>query len=99
MNPKRMFDRCLPAVVAVLLAGCASIASAPPLVVEFLETGYLVDNSVLTSPAELQAYLVDHRVRQVRLVPMGRTTPAHVDETVAAVRNAGVDLVGTGRSP
>lgn len=88
--------RILPLVVlSTLLSACAAFGPARMVDVEVLETGYLVSNNVLASPAELNAFLIGQDVKQVRLVRSPDATSARMSDTTTALRDAGVTIVET----
>ena len=64
-----------------------------PTDIEFLETGYLVNNDVLASGDELKAYLLDHRIREVRLVANRSVEPTRIAEVREMARGTAADVV------
>jgi hypothetical protein len=71
------------------LAGCAAVPREPT-VIEVLPSGYRVEGRTLATAAELRHYVVAQKVREVRVVALMDTSLVRVQETHAALREAGV---------
>ena len=78
-------------------AGAAAAAPTPgsavPLNVEVLESGYLAGNTIMVGSDELKAYLSDHAIADIRLVPGKDATPGRMRQATRAVQDAGIHVV------
>jgi hypothetical protein len=74
------------------LASCSTSTWKEPAVIEVLPSGYRVDGRALATASDLREHLIEMRISEVRVVPLMDTSLMRVQETHAALREAGVEI-------
>jgi|GEM_PF-5643290 len=82
----------LAATLAILAACAANRPQAATARVDVLTTGFLVDNTVLATPEELRAFLVDMNARDVTLHATKDIAADRIDRAASAIRDSGATV-------
>jgi hypothetical protein len=88
--------RNLAALLAVASVGCATAYPPSPVIIDVSPEAYVVGGVTLSTPVELKTYLVERRIRDVRMVLHRDVSWARASETLSAVRDAGASIGITG---
>jgi hypothetical protein len=74
------------------LASCTSAIWKEPTIIEVLPAGYRVDGRPVATASDLRQHLMEMRISRARVVALMDTSLVRVQETHAALRDAGVEM-------
>ena len=73
-------------------ANSATGVRPDPTVIGVLPNGFVVDHVSLAATSELQAYVIEHNIREVRVVLLANASYARVEETLVSLQGLGLSF-------